>query len=47
MNESSLDKHSTDIGLEIFVLFTTVSEDDIVVKSTFVKTNILVLMNIK
>lgn len=47
LNESSRDKHSTDIGLEIFVLFTTVSEDDIVVKSTFVKTNIVVIMNIK
>lgn len=35
LNESSPDKHSTDIGLEIFVLFTTVSEDDNVVKSTF------------
>lgn len=29
------------------VLFTTISEYDNVVKSTFVKTNVVVLMNIK
>lgn len=47
LNESSRDVHSTDICLEIFVLFTTVSEDDIAVKSTFVKTDVVVLMYIK
>lgn len=40
-----LDKHSTDIVLEI--LFTTVSEDNIVVKFRFVKTSDMVFVNIK
>lgn len=40
-------KHSTDIVLEILVLFTHVSEDNIIVRSRFVKTTVEVFVIIK